>query len=165
MWRHIITVTPCHVTTCYVGWRRRTQPGSPSSPPQILYVLDQQPWVVEHGTLWAQQTSNVIVSEKWRLFHYKKASHIIFLSFFFGRSIDTALGSQWNVPNNIFWPHDLDLWPMTFTYEFDLDLSTWPPCQKSSLYVCLFGRESGNRHTHRHKHSPDGSTIQLGIPI
>ncbi len=39
-----------------------------------------------------------------------------------GRSIDTALESQWNVPTNIFWPLDLDLWPLTLTYELDLDI-------------------------------------------
>ena len=28
--------------------------------------------------------------------------------------------------------------------------STWPTCRKSCPYVCLFGSESGNTHTHSH---------------
>ncbi len=64
---------------------------------------------------------------------------------------DNALRSQWNVPNK----HFLTSWPWPLTY--DLDLLTWPrypstwlPCQNSSSHVCSFGRESGNRQTHRH---------------
>ncbi len=49
------------------------------------------------------------------------------------------------------WP-----WPLTF----DLDLRTWPrypsiwpTYQNSGLYVCPFKQESGNRHTHTHRHT------------
>ena len=31
-----------------------------------------------------------------------KTHHVLLLSFFFDRSIDTDLGSQWNVPTDIF---------------------------------------------------------------
>ncbi len=44
-------------------------------------------------------------------------------------------------------------WPLTY----DIYLQTWPrypstspTCQNSSLYVCQFGRESGNRQTDTH---------------
>ena len=45
----------------------------------------------------------------------------------------------------------LTSWPWPLTYDLDLQTwprysSTWSPCQNSSLYVCPFGRESGNRH-------------------
>ncbi len=48
----------------------------------------------------------------------------------------------------------LTSWPWPLTYDLDLKTwprypSTWPPCQNSSPYVCPFGSESGNRHTHR----------------
>ncbi len=33
-----------------------------------------------------------------------------------------AIRSQLNIPMTIFWPHYLDLWPMTLTYECDLDI-------------------------------------------
>ncbi len=36
----------------------------------------------------------------------------------------------WKGPLKSFWPHDLDLWPMTLTYN----PSTWPQCQKSSTH-------------------------------
>ncbi len=48
---------------------------------------------------------------------------------------------NWHTCWNVSWPRDLDLqiWPI---YP-----STWPTCRNSSLYVCPFGRESGNRQT------------------
>ncbi len=61
---------------------------------------------------------------------------VVFLSFH-GRSIDKALRSQWNASMNIFLPHDLDLWPMTF-----VDLWTWlnfPPLDlHAQIKVCIF---------------------------
>ena len=59
---------------------------------------------------------------------------VIFLSFFFGRSMDKLQGSFTS------WP-----WPLTY----DLDLltwpkyaSTWPQCHNSSMYVRPFTREN-----------------------
>ena len=51
-----------------------------------------------------------------------KTPHVVFLSFFFGRSIDAALESQWNILSNIFWLRDLDIWLITLTYELELDI-------------------------------------------
>ena len=46
---------------------------------------------------------------------------------------------------------------MTLTYDLDLETwprypSTWPTYRNPSLYVCPFGRESGNTQTHTQKH-------------
>ncbi len=50
-----------------------------------------------------------------------------------------------------FWPGDLDLWPLTLTFEtWPRYPSTWPTYQNSGLCVCPFKQESGNRHWHRH---------------
>ena len=56
------------------------------------------------------------------------------------------------------WPltYDLDLWPWHLTNDLDLLTwpsyrypSTWPTCQTSSLYVCLFSHKSRpDRETH-----------------
>ncbi len=61
---------------------------------------------------------------------------------------------------NVWWP-----WPLTY----DLDLRTWPrypytwpPCQNSSLHVCLLGHESGNRQTNNVKTiTPDMSQTSV----
>ena len=49
---------------------------------------------------------NIHAKEKPLKVHLKSwfsaLDHVIFLSFFFDRSIDTALESPWNVPTNIF---------------------------------------------------------------
>ena len=76
--------------------------------------------------------------------HYETTSYS-FLSYSWVSSLSI------DFPMNIFWPHDLDFQPMTLTYK--LYPSTWPPCENSSLYVCLFGRYSEmdrrkDRHTH-----------------
>ncbi len=66
---------------------------------------------------------------------------------------DNVVRSLWNVPMNIFltsW-----LWPLTYDpdlYTWPRYPTTWPPCQNSSLYVCPFGREIGNRHTDGQTH-------------
>ena len=46
-------------------------------------------------------------------------------------------------------------WPWPLTYDLDLRTwprypSTWPPCQNSGPYVCLFTRES-ETHTQTHR--------------
>ncbi len=53
--------------------------------------------------------------------------------------------------------HFLTWWPWPLTYDPDLRtwlryFSTWPTCQNSGPYVCPFGRERGNTHTHRQTH-------------
>ena len=80
---------------------------------------------------------------------------VIFLSFLFGRSTGhKVLRSQWNVPVIIFWPRDLDLWPMTLTYKLDLDnlpLDLHAKIQVC-MYVCSVGRVRWtDRHTHTHR--------------
>ncbi len=52
---------------------------------------------------------------------------VIFLSCFIGISIDEVIDDlqeqfHWNADINVFWPHDLDIWPMTLTF----DLWPWP---------------------------------------
>ncbi len=76
-----------------------------------------------------------------------KTPHVEFLNFFFGRSINTAFGSQLNVPTNIF-----DL--VTLTYE--LDLNILPPDLHAKIQVCmsdsvrLVVRVVTDTHIHRH---------------
>ncbi len=57
----------------------------------------------------------------------------------------------------------LTSWPWPLTYILDLRTwptypSTWPSCQKSSPYVCMFGRES-ETDTHTHAQTDNAKTI------
>ena len=93
---------------------------------------------------WCRRWSNYNVRKTT---YSLKTPHVIFPSFIFGRSIMTML-SEFNGSSQC-WPHDLDLWPMTLTYKADLNILPLDlHAKKSSPYVCPFGRESGNRHTH-----------------
>ena len=52
---------------------------------------------------------------------------VISVSRFFGNSIHEIIDDlqetfHWNTHWNVFWPRDLDLWPMTLTYKLDLDI-------------------------------------------
>ena len=53
-----------------------------------------------------------------------------------------------------FWPGDLDLWPLTLTFEHDLDIL--PLDLHTKIQVCMSDRSSRrvvtdtHRHTHRH---------------
>ncbi len=59
--------------------------------------------------------------------------------------------------DTFFWPRDLDLraWPR---YP-----SIWATYRNSSLYVCLFGRESGNTHTDDAKTITPDMSHTLGV--
>ena len=63
-----------------------------------------------------------------------------------------ALRSQWNVQMHIFWPRDLNLWPMTLTHELQLDIVPLDQLPKSKS-VCLsvrLGSRDGRMDTHTH---------------
>ena len=67
------------------------------------------------------------------------------------------VGFWWDIPLKYPLKHFLTSWPWPLTYDLDLQTwprypSTWPTYRNSSLYVCPFGRESGNRYTHRQTH-------------
>ncbi len=79
---------------------------------------------------------------------------VIFLSCFFGRSTVQYL-SQWNIQTNIFWPRDLDLWPVTH-YEIYLDVL--PPDLHAKIQFRLFAQE---RHRCTHRHTMSKKTIAL----
>ena len=53
---------------------------------------------------------------------------------------------------------------MILTFDFDLQIypPTWLPYQNSSLYICLFSYESGNRQTDPHKNTVF-MVIDMGI--
>ncbi len=48
---------------------------------------------------------------------------------------------------NTIWPHDLDLWPMTLIYDFDLDIL--PLDQHAKIKVCMSVRSVVRVVTHR----------------
>ena len=58
-------------------------------------------------------------------------------------------------PWNIFWPGDLDLWPMTLTYELDLDILPLDLHTKDQVWmfvrstVRVFTDRQTDRQTHR----------------
>ena len=75
-----------------------------------------------------------------------------------------ALRSQWNVPVHIVWPRGLDLWPMTLTYQIDLDIL--PLDLHAKIQVCMFVRSAviaRQTHTHTYRetdtHTHDVKTI------
>ena len=72
---------------------------------------------------------------------------LVFLSFFFCMSTDMALGGQWNVPTNIFWNCDLDIWPKTFTYGLALNILPL------DIHAKIDVRTSIQTHRHRHRHT------------
>ncbi len=58
---------------------------------------------------------------------------------------------------NIFWPRDLDLWPMTLTYKLDLDIL--PLDLRAKNQDCLFVRSPTRVVTDTHTHTNDVETI------
>ncbi len=57
---------------------------------------------------------------------------------------------------NIFWPHDLDFWPMTLTFKVDLDILWLDLRAKIQSDVHLFGSDS---ETDTHTLTYDAKTI------
>ncbi len=103
------------------------------------------------------------LTEKHVFLHSKKnvyalkTPHVVFLpviclSFFFGRSIDKLQGSQKSMerPIELFWPCDVDLWPMTLTYLLDVDIL--PLDLHAKIQVCMSVR-SPRRVRRMHTHT------------
>ncbi len=77
--------------------------------------------------------------------------------------LQQALSSQWDVPMHIFWPNDLDLWPMTLTYELDLDIL--PLELHAKIQVCMSVRSARIvRRTDTHTHTDRQTMSKLLLP-
>ncbi len=92
-------------------------------------------------TLWKHPTSYSYQSYTWipslaghRMTQTQTESH-------------KALRSQWNVSIKMFWPRDLDLWPMTLTHYLGLDIH--PLDLLAKIPVRMSVRSAGRvRRTH-----------------
>ncbi len=78
--------------------------------------------------------------------------------FSFDRSIDIRPQKTMDSSNEHFWLHDLDPWPMTLTYQLDLDIRQLGTHAKFK-FVCLSvqpgewdGRTDTQTYRHRHRH-------------
>ncbi len=76
---------------------------------------------------------------------------VVLLSFFFSKSQKSMEHTTEH-----FWPRDLDLWPMTLTYELDLDIL--PLDVHAKIQVCMsvrsavrVRRKDGHTHTQTHR--------------
>ncbi len=77
----------------------------------------------------------------------RRSCTVVFLSHFLGRSIDDLQRHFIGMQGKAFFTS----WPWHLTYALNLWTwprypSTWPTYKQSDLYVCPFGRESGNTH-------------------
>ena len=76
-----------------------------------------------------------------------KTPHVVALPFIYGVEciqFHTLLATL----KNVFWPNDLDLWPMTLTFELDQDIL--PLDLHTEIQVCMSFRLAVRVVTHRH---------------
>ena len=69
-------------------------------------------------------------------------------------------------PSDIFWPHDLDLGPMTLTYELDLDILPLDLNAKIQVRMSVCSEVILRRtHTHTQTDSGDMSLTRTCVPF
>ncbi len=100
---------------------------------------------IEKKTTYALKTPHVVLLP------------VVFLSSFFGMLLEV----NWMSPCTFF---DLDLWPMTLTYELDLDtllldLHAKIQVSMSVRSAGIARRTDGQTDTHTHRHTHDVKTI------
>ncbi len=82
-----------------------------------------------------------------------KTPHVVALPFIYGVGC-IQFHTLLETPKNVFWPSDLDPWPMTLSFELDLDIL--PLDLHTEIQVCMSVRLAvgvvTHRHTHRHTH-------------
>ncbi len=126
-WRHAITsklkIWSNHKFEASTFWKQEAETNTQVLPSYYTFKYPFLPLITCHLLKFRQMKPYT----RYAL----KTPHIISLIFFFGRSIDKAPRSQWNVPTNIF---------DYVTLTCDLDLWTWPrypfirpPCQNSKF--------------------------------
>ncbi len=61
---------------------------------------------------------------------------------------------------NVFWPRDLDLWPMKLTFNLGLDILTLD--LHAGIQICMSVRLGARVVTNRHTYTDDVKTISIG---
>ncbi len=75
-----------------------------------------------------------------------KTPHVVALPFIYGVEC-IQFHTLWATLKNVFWPSDLDLWPMTLTFKLDLDIL--PLDLHTEIQVCMsIGLAVRVRRTH-----------------